>query len=317
LIPGAFAIALVSFADTSVLSRTFAIRGNYKVNNDQEMVALGITQIAAGLFQGFSISSSSSRTPVAESAGAKTQVTGIVGALCVSLLLLFAPNLVAPLPFAVLGAVAISACFSLVEVREVIRLWKLRRVEFISALLCFLGVALVGVIDGIFIAVALSLGALVWRVWRPYSAVLGRVDNMKGYHDITRHPHAKRVPGLVLFRWDAQLFFANASTFRDKVLAAVESSPTKARWLVVAAEPVTDIDITAADMLMELDKTLDKLGVDLCFAEMKDPVKDHLKRYGIFEHLGEKNFFPTIGLSVDMYIEVNRIDWVDWNDPKP
>nr|MBP6440752.1 SulP family inorganic anion transporter [Caldilineaceae bacterium] len=173
LAAGAIAITLVSFADTSVLSRTFALRGGYEVDQNQEMIALGAANVAAGLFQGFSISSSSSRTPVAESAGAKTQLTGVVGALCIALLLLFAPSLLQNLPNAALGAVVIASCLSLVDIKGVVRLYHLRRGEFALSIVCFLGVALVGVIQGIFIAVALALLGFIWRAWRPYDAVLG------------------------------------------------------------------------------------------------------------------------------------------------
>jgi high affinity sulfate transporter 1 len=314
LFAGAVAIALVSFADTSVLSRTFALRGGYEVDENQELIALGAANLAAGLFQGFSISSSSSRTPVAESAGAKTQVTGIVGALCIALLLVFAPSLLQNLPNAALGAVVISAALSLIDVRGVVRLYRLRRSEFVFALACFLGVALIGVIQGIFIAIGLALLAFIWRAWRPYDAVLGRVAGLKGYHDITRHPEAKRVPGLVLFRWDAPLFFANADIFHEHVLRAVATAPTPTKWVVVAAEPVTDIDITAADMLSELDDELQRAGIELCFAEMKGPAKDRLKQYGLFTKLGDDLFFRTIGQAVDGYLQAHPVEWRDWED---
>ena len=311
LAAGAFAITLVSFADTSVLSRTFALRGGYEVDQNQEMIALGAANVAAGLFQGFSISSSSSRTPVAEQAGAKTQVTGVVGALCIALLLLFAPTLLQNLPNAALGAVVIAACLSLVDVQGFARLYRVRRGEFVLALVCFLGVALIGVIQGIFIAVGLALLGFIWRAWRPYDAVLGRVEGLKGYHDVTRYPEARRIPGLVLFRWDAPLFFANAEVFRDHVLQAIAAAPTPTRWVVVAAEPVTDIDITAAEMLLALDNDLQQAGIELAFAEMKDPVKDLLKQYDLFTKLGSELFFPTIGQAVNSYLEAHPVDWTD------
>ena len=302
LLAGAVAITLVSFADTSVLSRTFALRGGYEVDENQEIIALGVANVAAGLFQGFSISSSSSRTPVAESAGARTQLTGVVGALCIALLLVFAPALLQNLPNAALGAVVIAACISLVDVRGVTRLWSLRRGEFVLSVVCFLGVALFGVIQGIFIAIALALFGFIWRAWWPYDAVLGRVEGLEGYHDITRYPQAGRKNGLVLFRWDAPLFFANAEVFREHVLKAISKAPTATKWVVVAAEPVTDIDITAAEMLESLDADLAKEGVTLCFAEMKDPVKDRLKRYGLYEKIGAEHFFPTLGQAVKSFV---------------
>ena len=316
ILSGAAAVALVSFADMSVLSRTFALRGGYVVNSDQELIALGAANVAGGLFQGFPITSSASRTPVAEAAGAKTQITGVVGAVCIALLLLFAPALLKNLPNAALGAVVISACISMVEVSGVVRLYRLRRGEFALSMACFLGVALVGVIQGIFIAVGVALLAFIWRAWRPYDAVLGRVDGLKGYHDISRHPEAKVIPGLVLFRWDAPLFFANARIFQEHVCKAVADAPAPVKWVVVAAEPVTDVDITAADALAELDSDFHKSGMELCFAEMKGPVKDRLKRYGLFGELGVENFVPTVGQAVDRYLELHNVDWQDWEDKR-
>jgi high affinity sulfate transporter 1 len=314
LLAGAIGIALVSFADTSVLSRTFAIRGGYRVDPNQELVALGAANVVSGLFQGFSVSSSSSRTPVAEAAGAKTQVTGLVGALAIALMLLFFPNLVRNLPDSALAAVVISAAIGLIEVAGVRKLYRLRRTEFALSIACFLGVAVLGVIEGIFIAVGLALLDFIRRAWRPYDAVLGRVEGLKGYHDVARHPDAKRIPGLVLFRWDAPLFFANAEVFADRLRLAIASSPTPVRWVIVAAEPVTDLDTTAADVLQQLDEELAAEGVDLRFAEMKGPVKDRLKRYALFERFGADHFYPTIGTAVDAYVDEAGIKWVDWED---
>ena len=316
LASGALAIALVSIADMSVLSRIYALREGYYVNENQELIALGIANVATGFFQGFSVSSSASRTPVAESAGAKTQMTGVVGAVCIALLLIFAPGLMLHVPIAALAAVVISVCYNLVEIVEVRRLYDLRRGEFFLSIVCFLGVALLGVVHGIFIAIGFALLAFVWRAWRPYCAVLGRVDGMKGYHDISRHPEARRIPGLVLFRWDAPLFFANAEMFREHVLRAVSEAPKPVKWVVVAAEPVTDVDITAADVLAELDEELQHAGIEFCFAEMKGPVKDCLKRYGLFSMLGVENFFPTIGQAVDHYLLRHPVVWHDWDDDK-
>lgn len=314
LLPAALAIALVSIADMSVLSRIYAARGKYYVNENQEIMALGIANMATGLFQGFSVSSSASRTPVAEAAGAQTQMTGVVGAVCIALLLIFAPNLMQHLPTAALGAVVISAAWTILEVEGVRRLYHLRREEFVLSNVCFLGVALLGVIQGIFIAVAISLLVFIWRAWRPYSAVLGRVDGIKGYHDISRHPEARRIPGLVLFRWDAPLFFANAEMFRESVLRAVSSAPTPTAWLVAAAEPVTDVDSTAADMLQDLIEELRATGITLCFAQVKGPVKDRLKHYGLLEQIGPEHFFPTLGKAVDRYLKVHTVEWLDWDD---
>ncbi len=301
ILTGGLAVALVSFADTSVLSRTYAARLRTPVDPNQEMVGLGIANLAAAFFQGFPISSSSSRTPVAEAAGSKTQLTGVVGALAIALLLVFAPNLLQYLPHTALAAVVIAAAIGLFEVSDLRRIYRIQRWEFWLSIVCFTGVAVFGAIPGIAIAIVIAVIEFLWDGWRPHSAVLGRVDRVRGYHDITRYPEARLIPGLVLFRWDAPLFFANAELFQERVLGAVASSPTPVRWLVVAAEPVTSVDVTAADALSELDDTLHAASIEFCFAEMKDPVKDKLKRFGLFTRFGEQTFFATIGEAVDAY----------------
>jgi high affinity sulfate transporter 1 len=314
ILTGGIAVALVSFADTSVLSRTYAARLRTPVDPNQEMVGLGIANLAAGLFQGFPISSSSSRTPVAEAAGAKTQLTGVVGALAVALLLLLAPALLQNLPQAALAAVVIAAAIGLVEVSDLRRIYRIQRWEFWLSIACFAGVAAFGAIPGIAIAIVIAVIEFLWDGWRPHSAVLGRVERVKGYHDITRYPDARLIPGLVLFRWDAPLFFANAELFQKRVLQAVASAPKPVHWVVVAAEPVTSVDVTAADMVAELDDNLHAAGIELCFAEMKDPVKDKLKRFGLFTRLGEQTFFATVGEAVSAYLATHPVDWVDWED---
>lgn len=308
---GGAAVALVSFADTSVLSRTYAARTGVRVDPNQEMVGLGAANLAAGLFQGFPISSSSSRTPVAEAAGARTQLAGVVGAVAVALLLVAAPNLLEHLPSSALAAVVIASAMGLIEIADLRRIYRIQRWEFWLSIVCLVGVAVLGAIPGIGLAIVIAVVEFLWDGWRPHSAVLGRVEGIKGYHDITRYPEARRIPGLVLFRWDAPLFFANAELFRDRVLEAVAASPTPVAWLVVTAEPVTSVDVTAADMLADLDATLHAAGIELCFAEMKDPVKDKLKRFGLFTRFGEDTFFPTIGTAVNSYLAANPVEWED------
>ena len=313
---GGLAVALVSFADTSVLSRAYAARVGGASDPNHEMVALGAANLAAGLFQGIPISASASRTPVAEAAGAQTQLAGVVGAVAVAGLLMCAPNLFASLPSAALAAVVIASALALFEITDLRRIYRIQRWEFWLSIGCLVGVAVLGAIPGIGLAILIAVIEFLWDGWRPHSAVLGRVDGVKGYHDITRYPAARIVPGLVLFRWDAPLFFANAELFRDRVLDAVASSPTPVRWLVVGAEPITSVDVTSADALDELDTTLHEAGIDLCFAEMKDPVKDKLKRFGLFSRLGEQRFFATIGEAVGRYLESQSVPWVDWEDRK-
>jgi high affinity sulfate transporter 1 len=311
---GGLAVALVSFADTSVLSRSYAARAGTFVDANQEMVGLGAANLAAGLFQGFPIGASASRTPVAEAAGAKTQLAGVVGAIAVAVLLMFVPRLLESLPRATLAAVVIASAIALVEVADLRRIYRIQRWEFWLSIGCLAGVAVLGPIPGIGLAVVIAVVEFLWDGWRPHSAVLGRVDGIKGYHDISRYPDARVVPGLVLFRWDAPLFFANAEFFRDRVLDAVAASPTPVQWIVVGAEPITSVDVTAADALDELDRDLQAAGISLCFAEMKDPVKDKLKRFGLFSTLGEESFFATVGEAVSRYVKIHSIQWVDWED---
>jgi high affinity sulfate transporter 1 len=303
---GGCEVAVVSFADTSVLSRSYASRLGRSVDPNQEMVGLGVANLAAGFFQGFPISSSSSRTPVAEAAGAQTQLTGVVGAAVVALLILVAPNLTRHVPTAALAAIVIASALGLLEIQDLRRIYRIQRWEFWLSIVCLLGVAVFGAIPGIGLAIAISVIEFLWDGWRPHSAVLGCAEGVPGYHDITRYPLARQIPGLVLFRWDAPLFFANAELFKERVMDAVMNAPTKARWMVVTAEPVTSVDITAADALEELRCSLSQVGIELCFAELKDPVKDKLKRFGLFERIGENHFFPTIDIAVENYLESHR-----------
>jgi high affinity sulfate transporter 1 len=314
LFSGALGIALVAVADTTVLSQSLAAQRDERVDPDQELRALGVANLASGLFQGFAISSSSSRTPVAVSAGARSQLTPLVGAVAITLLLVFAPGLLRDLPLPMLAAIVITAAIGLIDVAAVRRLYRVRRSEFVLWLAAFGGVALLGVLVGIFAAILLSLADFVRRAWRPHDAVLGRVDELKGYHDITRYPDARQVPGLLLYRFDAPLFFANAASFRRRVRRLVAEATQPVRWVVVAAEPVTDVDTTAADILGQLLRELRQQQVTLAFAELKDPVRDRLRRYGLDDAVGPDHFFPTIGTAVDAYVAATGTTWVDWEE---
>ena len=309
VIIGGAAVAMVAFADTSVLSRTYAAKTHSKVDPNQEMIGLGAANLAAGLFQGFPISSSSSRTPVAEAAGARTQLTGVVGAVVVALLLVLAPDLLRHLPNSALAAIVIAAAIGLFEFKDLRRIFRIQQWEFWLSVACFVGVAALGVIPGIGLAIVIAVIEFLWDGWRPYHAVMGRVDGIRGYHDIKRYPEARLIPGVVLFRWDAPLFFANAELFHARVLEAIAQSPTPVRRIIVSAEPVTSIDVTSADVLAELAKTLHESGIELHFAEMKDPVKDKLKRFELFDRLGAANFHPTLGAAVDAYLHEHSVDW--------
>jgi high affinity sulfate transporter 1 len=318
LFSGALGIALVAVADTTVLSQSLAAQRDETVDPNQELRALGAANLAAGFFQGFAISSSASRTPVAVAAGARSQLTPLVGAVAIAVLLVAAPGALQDLPLPMLAAIVITSAIGLIEVAAVRRLYQIRRSEFVLWLAAFLGVALLGVLVGIFVAILLSLGDFVRRAWRPHDAVLGREDELKGYHDIDRHPSARLIPGLLLYRFDAPLFFANAGYFRRRVRHLITGATHPVRWVVVAAEPITDIDTTAADALRQLLEELRQEQVTLAFAELKGPVKDRLQRYGLYDLIGPDRFFPTVGTAVNGYVDSTGTTWVDWEErPTP
>ena len=233
----------------------------------------------------------------------------MVGAVVVALLLVLAPNLLQHLPNSALAAIVIAAAIGLFEFKDLVRIFRIQQWEFWLSVACFVGVATLGVIQGIGLAIVIAVIEFLWDGWRPYHAVMGRVDGIRGYHDIKRYPAARLIPGAVLFRWDAPLFFANAELFHARVLEAIAQSPTPVRRIIVSAEPVTSIDVTSADMLAEFAKTLRESGIELHFAEMKDPVKDKLKRFELFDHLGAANFHPTLGAAVDAYLHEHSVDW--------
>ena len=314
LVVAALGIALVSVADTSVLSRTFAGRHGYRVDANRELVALGVANLVSGLFRGFPVSSSATRTPVAESAGARTQLTGVVGAVAIVALLVAAPWLLQDLPTAALAAVVIAAAIRIMDFAALAMFYRVRRSDFFLSVVTFLAVAALGVLTGIAVAIAVAILDFVRRAWRPHDAILGRAAGVKGYHDLTRYPGAKQVPGLLLFRWDAPLFFANAGTFRSRIVDIVDCARVPVKWIVIAAEPITDVDSTAAEMLDELDKELATRGAELAFAEMKDPVKDRLERYGLQKRIGREFFFPTIGVAVKAFLDRFEVEWVDWEE---
>ena len=300
----AFGITLVALGDTISTSSGFAAKSGYDVDSDQEMVGIGAANFLTGFFQGFPISSSSSRTAVAEQSGAKTQLTGVVAAALVLVMLLFVPGLVRNLPQSALAAIIIVASISLFDTPGLRHLWKVQKSEFAIAIACILGVALVGVLEGIVIAVIFSILQFFQRSWQPHSAVLGKPEGVPGYHDLKRYPDASQIPGLLMIRWDAPIFFANANVFRKLVRGLIAQIEPKPYWVLVAAEPITDVDTTAAEMLVDLDEELNANGIHLIFAELKDPVRDKIERYGLHDTLDRRHFYRTIEVAVEeFYLE--------------
>ncbi|WP_413756197.1 SulP family inorganic anion transporter [Streptomyces sp. MMBL 11-3] len=308
LFVGALGIALVSLADTISNASAFATRTGQEIRGNEEMVAIGTANVAAGLFQGFPVSTSGSRTAVAERAGARTQLTGVVGAGLIVLMLVLLPGLFRNLPQPALAAVVVTASLSLADLSGTVRLWHQRKAEFFLSIAAFLGVALLGVLPGIAVAVGLSILNVFRRAWWPYNTVLGRVPGLAGFHDVRSYPQAEHLPGLVIHRFDGPLFFANAKAFRNEVtrLALAEPPPV---WVLIAAEPVTDVDTTAADELEELDEALDERGVSLVFAELKDPVRRKIERYGLTRSIDPEHFFPTVEAAVATFRERTGARW--------
>jgi high affinity sulfate transporter 1 len=310
----AIGMAFVSLADTSALSRSLGARRGDDIDQNQELVALGAANVAASLFQGFPVSASASRTVVAETSGSKTQLTGVIGAGAILTLLVAAHGLLKNLPASSLAAIVIAAAVGLFDVKTLLWLRKVRKTELLLALTAVAGVMILGVLPGIPIAIGLSLGDFVRRAWRPHYAILGRIPGRKGYHDIERHPEAVQIPGLTIYRFDAPLFFANAEFFSKEVRAAIATRDEPVRWVILAAEPITDMDTTAAEILEHLLDDLERDGIQVAFAELKGPVKDRLRSYGLYDRLGDDRFFTTLGTAVDGYLAWSGTDWVDWTD---
>jgi MFS superfamily sulfate permease-like transporter len=311
LLPAAGGIALVAFADSVALSRSLSDRRGTVVDESAEMRALGSTNVVVGLLGGFPISASSSRTPAALAAGASSRLCLVASAAAITTLTIAVPGATRHVPTSVLSVAVMVAALYLLDIGSMRRLRHVSRADFAISCTAFAGVVLFDALRGIALAVAMAAGLFVARSWKPHSTELVRVDRRKGYHDIARHPDGRRIPGLVIARFDAPLFFANATTFSRFVLDLVAAAPSPPRRVVVAAEPITDVDATAADELWRLIARLAELGVTVDLAEAKGPVKDRLQRYGLDVHL---RTFPTIGTAVRAYLHETGTPWVDWED---
>jgi high affinity sulfate transporter 1 len=314
LIAGAVGIAVVSLTDTISTASVFAARAGAEVDGNREMVGVGAASLAAGLFQGFPVSTSGSRTAVAVQNGARSPLASLIGVVGVVGMLLAAPGLLKNLPQPVLAAVVIAASLSLADLPGLARLRRLRTSEFVLAIAAFLGVAVLGVLPGIGIAVALSILNVFRRSWWPHQAVLGRSGQMYGFHDVAFREETEHLPGLLLYRFDAPLLFVNARSFREEVrrLVAVEPRP---RWVVLAAEPITDVDTTAADMLADLDRELSEAGTRLVFAELKDAVREKIERYELVDVLDQDRYQPTVRAAVEAYQAETGVSWVPGPGP--
>jgi len=305
----AMGIALLAYAESIAAARQFALDGGYEVDANRELIALGGANVAAGLTQGFPIDASVSRTTVAQRAGQKTQLAGLLNAALVVLAIFALGEFFADLPKATLAAIVIAAVLPLLKQGALRRLWRLDTVDFALATLCVFGVLIAGVLGGVVIAVVAALGALVYRTFAPHVAVLGHLrggeegDEDFGFRDISRHPAGETYPGLVIFRFDQEIFFANAVFFRDHIRELVAKGAPHVREVIVDASAITYVDTTGLDMLGELQRELDAKGVELVFARLKGPVHDVFKRAQAVGAIREFRRFPTLRSAVSDYLE--------------
>jgi high affinity sulfate transporter 1 len=301
LLAGALAVALVSFADTGALSTATALRSGVSVDPNSEIKALGAANLVSGFFQGFATSASSTRTAVAIAVGSRSQVAGLVAAVGVVAIIVAVPGVVSEMPTATLAAIVITSSFALFDWRGWVWLLRVRRSEFILSLSAALAVIVLGVLEGIVVAIALSLGNFVRRAWRPHSTELGKVPGVAGYHDRERHPEAELVEGLLIVRYDAPLFFANAPEFGRRLEEMLRTAGRPIERILVVANAITDVDSTGAEILIDVLDELDGKEVSLVFAGLKGVVKDRLRSYGLYDRIGDENFYPNTIAAVEAH----------------
>ncbi|MGW1344480.1 SulP family inorganic anion transporter [Kribbella sp. NPDC002412] len=299
----AVGIALVGYTDTVLTGRAFATRGGERIDPDREFLVLGLANVSAGLVRGFPLSSSGSRTAVAEASGAKSQVYSLVTAACIVATLLFAGPLLSTFPAAALGALVVFAALRLIDLAEFRRIATFRLSELVLALATTAGVIALDVLYGVLVAVALSVVDLLRRVARPHDGILGYVPGIAGMHDIDDYPDARPVPGLVVYRYDSPLFFANAEDFRRRALAAVDAAEDPVRWLLLNAEANVEVDITAIDALDSLREELAERGIVLAMARVKQDLRDVLTAVGFVDRLGPERIFYTLPTAVEAFRE--------------
>ena len=293
----ASAFALVAFADLIATVRTFAQKHGYEIDANRELTAIGGANLIGGLTGAFPVSSSNSRSAVNDSAGAKSQAAVLVAAAVVGLFLLFAMPLIEPLPTAALGVIIVVAAAGLINVGSIWRLRHVRPAEVALALVAFGGVLVFGVIGGVIVAIALSIGVFLYRSARPHDAVLGHTHDVDGYRDIARWEDAETIPGMLVYRFDAPPFFVNAEYLRQRVLELVDASPD-ARWLVLNAEAWTYLDSTAIDVLIQLHQDIEQRGITMVFARLKTRERLIFEETGLATRIGSDHFFPTVRAAV-------------------
>jgi SulP family sulfate permease len=299
----ALGVLLVGYSDNVLTARSFADRNDYSIDANQELLALGTSNVAVGLFQGFPISSSGSRTAIGDSMRTKSQLYSLVAFGCVVLVLLFFSGVLSLFPTAALGAIVIYAALHLFDLPELRRFWKFRRSEFLLAMATVAGVLVFDILYGVLIAVGLSLIDMLRRVVRPHDAILGYAPGVAGMHDIDDYPLALQIPGLVVYRYDSPLFFANSDDFKRRALASVDAAQTPTEWLLLNAEAIVQVDITSVDGLDDLRELLERRGISLRMARVKQELRDPLDAAGFVERLGADHLYPTLPTAVAAYVD--------------
>ncbi|WP_149359351.1 SulP family inorganic anion transporter [Lolliginicoccus suaedae] len=306
LLPAAAGVAIVSYSTNVLTARSFASGDGHRIDANKELLALGTANLGAGALSSFPVSSSASRTALGDAIGSRTQVHSLA-ALAVVIVVLYAGGpLLGLFPTAALGALVIFAATRLIDLREFRRIAAYRSSELVLALTTTISVVLLGVLYGVIVAVVLSILDLLRRVARPHDGVLGQVPGIAGMHNVEDYPRSRRMPGLVVYRYDAPLFFANAADFHRRAIAAVDSAPTPTEWLVVNTEAMVEIDLTATDMLEELRVELEQRGVTLALARVKRELRADLDAAGLLGRIGEEQIFPTLPTAVDGYLRAYK-----------
>ncbi|MCU0533903.1 MAG: solute carrier family 26 protein [Hydrococcus sp. Prado102] len=307
LVASAIGIAIVGYSDNVLTGRAFASRNRYKIDANQELLALGASNLANGFMQGFPVSSSGSRTVIGDSLGSKTQVFSLVALIAIVCVLLFLRPILAQFPNAALGAIVIYAATKLIEISEFRRLWRFRKSEFVLAAIATLGVVMTDILVGVAVAVGLSVIDLFARLARPHDAVLGEVPGLPGFHDIEDWEGAKTIPGLILYRYDAPLCFANAENFKRRALSAIEAEKTTVEWFVLDTAAIVELDITAVDMLEELRHELASGGITFALTRVKQDLYAQLKRAHFLEKIGSDRIYLTLRTAIASFEDRERV----------
>jgi SulP family sulfate permease len=303
LLPSSLILALIVFTDAVLTARSFAEKHGEKVDASSELIGLGTANMAAGLLQGFPAGASQSRTAVDETAEGKTQLVGIVAAVLLVAFLLWFTHLLENLPQMVLAVIIIVAAINLIEIKPLQHVYRVRRIEFFLALVTLIGVLVIGVLQGILVAVLLALIVVIGRISRPHDAILGSVKGVDGYQDIEAYENSETEPGLIVYRFDAPLFFANADYFLTQVQELIDAAHPPIEWLLIDAEAIVDIDVTAVEALSKLQSELERKGVVIAIARASQPLQEILKRSGLTEKIGSAHFFPTVRTGVRAFLE--------------